>query len=276
MENRSSAAPFVKWAGGKRQLLPQIKERMPDNFNRYIEPFVGGGAVYFELQPKRAVLNDINRALINAYKKIQKQPEEFITEIRTYDEKILEGTKEYYYEARERFNDKLMKNEYDMESAALFVFLNKHCFNGLYRVNGKGLFNVPYNNSVRSSCSREDILAISDSLQGVQIFNGDFQKVCDVAEKNDFVFIDSPYAPLNPTSFEAYTKEGFDVESHRRLADTYKDLTKRGCYCMLTNHNTEFIRELYSEFKTEVVSVKRMINSDAKNRVGQEVIITNY
>ena len=150
------------------------------------------------------------------------------------------------------------------------------CFNGLYRVNGRGLFTVPYNNSVRESCSKESIMAVSQSLQQVKIMKGEFQNACDLAEKGDFVFIDSPYAPLNPTSFESYTKEGFDIESHRRLADVFRELTERGCYCMLTNHNTDFINQLYADFNKVVVDVKRMINSDAKNRVGQEIIITNY
>lgn len=271
-----NAAPFVKWAGGKRQLLTQIKQRMPEQYNHYYEPFVGGGAVFFELQPPDATINDINKALINAYCQIKFQPEAFVDTIEEFDQNIVEGQKEYYYGARQRYNDKLMKSEYDMEQAALFVFLNKHCFNGLYRVNGKGLFNVPYNNSVKRSCTKEGILAISQSLEDVEILEGDFETVCGMARVGDFVFIDSPYAPLNPDSFESYTKEGFDVESHKRLARVFKEMTDRGCYCMLTNHDTEFINELYSDFKREVVDVKRMINSDAKKRVGTEIIITNY
>lgn len=271
-----NAAPFVKWAGGKRQLLAQIKQRMPEQYNHYYEPFVGGGAVFFELQPPGATINDINKALINAYCQIKSQPEAFADTIEEFDQKVVEGQKEYYYGARQRYNDKLMKSEYDMEQAALFVFLNKHCFNGLYRVNGKGLFNVPYNNSVKKSCTKEMILAISQSLEDVEILEGDFEAVCGMARAGDFIFIDSPYAPLNPDSFESYTKEGFDVESHRRLAGVFKELTDRGCYCMLTNHDTEFINELYSDFKREVVDVKRMINSNAKKRVGTEIIITNY
>ena len=189
-----------------------------------------------------------------------------------------EDGKAYYYDIREKYNDKLMKEEFDLELAALFVFINKHCFNGLYRVNGKGLYNVPYNNSRRASCDEETIMSVSEFLKGVTIMEGDFQPACKNAGKGDFVFIDSPYAPLNPTSFESYTKEGFDVESHKRLAKLYDELTERGCYCMLTNHNTELINELYSNkgYRIDVVSVKRMINSDASNRVGQEVIICNY
>ena len=272
----SNVAPFVKWAGGKRQLLGQIKLRMPDTYNRYLEPFVGGGAVYFDLLPEQAVINDINRALINAYVRIKEAPWDFLENIRKYDREIAEGGKEYYYKAREFYNDKMMKDEYDMELAALFVFLNKHCFNGLYRVNAKGLFNVPYNNSVGESCTEDGIMAISRSLQNVAIENGDFETVCSWAGEGDFVFIDSPYAPLNPSSFESYTKEGFDVESHKRLAEGFHRLTSKGVLCMLTNHNTEFINELYADYRREVVDVKRMINSDAKNRVGREIIITNY
>ena len=186
--------------------------------------------------------------------------------------------KEYYYSLREHYNDKLMKVEYDVELAALFVFINKHCFNGLYRVNGKGLFNVPYNQSKCASVDEKLIMDISQVLQGVTILDGDFEDACADAQQGDFIFLDSPYAPLNPASFESYTKEGFDMESHRRLARLYDDLTAKGCFCMLTNHNTEFINTLYGNkgYKIDVVSVKRLINSDASNRVGEEVIIYNY
>ena len=286
--SNSSVAPFVKWAGGKRQLLPQIKERMPEKYNNYYEPFIGGGAVIFELLPENALINDINKALINAYKQICNVPEAFLKAVNKLDEEMWEDGKVYYYSLREHYNDKLMKSEYDVELAALFVFINKHCFNGLYRVNGKGLFNVPYNNSRRASIDKriqkalgadyEAIMAASKYLQSVTIIDGDFEDACKNAKMGDFIFLDSPYAPLNPTSFESYTKEGFDIESHKRLAKLYDELTARGCYCMLTNHNTELINGLYGNkgYKIDVVSVKRMINSDASNRVGEEVIICNY
>ena len=274
----SSVAPFVKWAGGKRQLIPQIRERMPEKYNNYYEPFVGGGAVLFELQPANALINDINKALINTYNIICNEADAFLEAVNRLDEEMWEDGKKYYYSLREHYNDKLMKSEYDVELAALFVFINKHCFNGLYRVNGKGLFNVPYNNSRRTSADENVIREVSKYLKGVKIINGDFEEACKDAKKGDFVFIDSPYAPLNPTSFESYTKEGFDIESHKRVAKLYDELTARGCYCMLTNHNTELINELYGNkgYKIDVVSVKRMINSDASNRVGKEVIICNY
>lgn len=276
--SNSSIAPFVKWAGGKRQLIPQIRDRMPEKYNDYYEPFVGGGAVIFALLPVNALINDINKALINTYRTICNEPDAFLKEVNRLDNDMWEDGKKYYYSIREHYNDKLMRSEYDVKLAALFVFINKHCFNGLYRVNGKGLFNVPYNNSRRVSIDEDVIMATSEYLRGVTIKDGDFEQACKNAKKGDFVFIDSPYAPLNPTSFESYTKEGFDIESHKRLAKLYDELTARGCYCMLTNHNTELINELYGnkDYKIDVVSVKRMINSDASNRVGEEVIICNY
>lgn len=273
-----NVAPFVKWAGGKRQLLSKIKERMPEQYNDYYEPFVGGGAVVLELQPENAVINDINKSLINAYMQIANNPDEFLDAVNMLDNEMWDDGKEYYYSIREHYNDKLMREEFDIELAALFVFINKHCFNGLYRVNGKGLFNVPYNKSRKASVDKKAIVETSKYLRSINIINGDFENACRNAQSGDFVFIDSPYAPLKPTSFESYTKEGFDVESHRRLANLFDELSERGCYCMLTNHNTEFINELYGNkgYSIDVVSVKRMINSDASNRVGEEVIIYNY
>lgn len=277
MSNRN-IAPFVKWAGGKRQLLDRISERMPQTYNNYFEPFIGGGAVLFGLQPDKAVINDINASLINTYRIVASKPQEFISCINKLDSEISQDGKTYYYSLREHYNDKLMKEEFDVELAALFVFINKHCFNGLYRVNGKGLFNVPYNNSIKESIDAESILEISEFLKNITILQGDFEEACHDAKKGDFIFFDSPYAPLNPLSFESYTKEGFDVESHERLAKLFDELTERGCYCMLTNHNTDFINKLYGNkgYKIDVVRVKRMINADAAKRTGEEVIICNY
>lgn len=273
---KQAITPFVKWAGGKRQLLFEIKERMPKEYNFYYEPFIGGGAVLFSLQPKQAIINDCNRSLINTYRKIQMEPENVIKQIARLDDGIVEGGKEYYYEKRTLYNEKLMNEDYDVEMAGLFIFLNKHCFNGLYRVNSNGLFNVPYNNSKKPSCDLENIKKISEYLKRIKILEGDFERACKDAKKGDFIFFDSPYAPLNPMSFESYTKEGFDKESHERLANLFHELHKKGCYCMLTNHNTELIRELYQDYAIDVVPVKRLINSNAKKRMGEEVIIRNY
>ena len=224
------------------------------------------------------MINDINKALINTYRIIRNEPKAFIEYVNNLDEEMWNDGKEYYYALREHYNDKLMKSEYDLELAALFVFINKHCFNGLYRVNGKGLFNVPYNNSRKTSIDEKNIMAVSKYLRDITIVEGDFETACQNADEGDFIFLDSPYAPLNPTSFEAYTKEGFDIESHKRLAKVFDGLTEKGCYCMLTNHNTGLINELYGNkgYRIDVVNVRRMINSDASNRVGEEVIICNY
>lgn len=275
--------PFIKWAGGKRQLLEHIHNCMPQNYNNYIEPFVGGGAVLFNLQPQRAYINDINRALINTYNQIKHNPEEVMLMAHQYDLRIqAEGLdkdeqKEVYYAIREEYNEKLINEEYDAQSAALLLFLNKHCFNGLYRVNAKkGTFNVPFSNSTRDSFSRENILEVSRYLQNVDIIYGDFEVLCNRAQERDFIFLDSPYAPLKEDSFVSYTKEGFAKEDHERLANQFRAMTERGCYCMLTNHNTQFINELYQGFNIQVVQVKRLINRNADDRTGEEVIITNY
>ena len=270
--------PFVKWAGGERQLLPAITDRLPQNWDSYFEPFIGGGAVLFDLQPEHAVINDINEALVNLYKQVQSSVETLMIEVDTIDQGLASASdpKEYYYSVRARYNAFLSEGTHNLSSAALLLFLNKHCFNGLYRVNAKGLFNVPYNGSSAVSYSKENLIAASKYLSSVTILRGDFEAACAEAKKGDFVFFDSPYAPLNPTSFEAYTKEGFSREEHIRLSNLFKELTERGCHCMLTNHNTPFIRDLYQEFTVEEVQVRRSINSDASKRTGTEVIVRNY
>lgn len=275
--------PFIKWAGGKRQLLEHIHNCMPQDYNNYIEPFVGGGAVLFNLQPQRAYINDINRALINTYNQIKHSPEEVMEITHQYDLRIQDdsldkdGQKEVYYAIREEYNEKLLNEEYDAKSASLLLFLNKHCFNGLYRVNAKkGTFNVPFSNSTRASFKRDNILEVSEYLQNVEILNGDFEELCNNAQLGDFVFLDSPYAPIRDDSFVSYTKEGFERNDHIRLAGQFRAMSRRGCFCMLTNHNTPFINELYKGYNIQVVQVKRLINRNADDRTGEEVIITNY
>ena len=270
--------PFVKWAGGKRQLLDEIKARLPKDFGDYYEPFVGGGAVFFELMPQNATINDINESLMNAYCRIRDTPEDVMAALDALDgnQMCTGDPKGYYYSIRERYNDRIRTGNYDTETAALLIYINKHCFNGLYRVNAKGQFNVPYNGSTQPSYSRDNILGLSAALKGATIMNGDFETACENARKGDFVFFDSPYAPLNPTSFESYTKEGFSQKEHERLAGLYRALSDKGCYCMLTNHNTKLIHDLYDGFDIDVVAVRRAINSDATKRTGTEVIVTNY
>lgn len=267
--------PIVKWAGGKTQLLDRLKDRMPKKYGSYYEPFIGGAALLLDVQPKKAHINDINSELINTYSQIRDDAPSVKTLLKYLDDN--HDGEEYYYKKRDEFNTKIQNKEYDSYMAALFIYLNKHCFNGLYRVNSKGLFNVPYNNKDHgSSYNDENINALSDYLKNVEIVNGDFESCAKKAKKGDFVFFDSPYAPLNPTSFESYTKEGFSKEDHERLANLFKELDKKGVYCMLTNHNTELINELYKDYNIEVVPVHRNINSKGNSRKGEEVIITNY
>lgn len=270
------AEPFVKWAGGKRQLLDRINPRLPKSINRYYEPFLGGGAVFLDNVFPFATINDINAALVNTYIQIRDCPAEVIRTLIELDKMIVDGRKEFYYEVRSKYNEKLLNCCFDTNMASYFIFLNKHCFNGLYRVNAKGLFNVPYNNSVNPSFNSKNIYDVSEKLCGIEILCGDFETACENCERGDFVFFDSPYVPLNENSFEDYTKEGFSKENHIRLSNLYKRLSEKGVNCMLTNHNTPLVRELYKEFRIEVVDVNRFINSNGSKRKGQEVIITNY
>ncbi len=266
--NMTTMVPFVKWAGGKRQMLEQLGIRMPETYGGYYEPFVGGGALVLSIAPEKAVLNDINQELVHTYREIRDHLDALLVLLSSMD--TVTCTKEFYYEMRARYNEKHRLAEYDTEMAALFIYLNKHCFNGLYRVNTRGEFNVPWNQklSVRSM-DMENIKAISAYLKSVTITCRDFEKALEDVKKGDFVYFDSPYAPLNPTSFDSYTKEGFTEEEHRRLAELFRRLTDQGVYCMLTNHNTELIRELYEGFLIEEIDVRRAINSDPKKREGK-------
>lgn len=269
--------PVIKWAGGKTQLLEHIRAMMPAHCNHYYEPFIGGGAVLLDLAPSGATINDINSELINMYRQIKTDPDGLICALGGLDAAHEEApeAKAYFYGVRDAFNN--CKDSATAEQAARLIYLNKHCFNGLYRVNAKGLFNVPFNNKKKGNSFDEDnIRQVSAYLQGVEIRCGDFEAVLDGVEHGDFVFFDSPYVPLNPTSFTDYTKEGFDYGDHVRLAELYKRLSEQGVSCMLTNHNTELVRALYKDFHIKVVQVSRNINSRASERTGEEVIITNY
>ena len=207
--------PFVKWVGGKRQLFNQIKERMPIKYNSYFDPFVGGGGLLFGLQPDKATINDINKALINTYKVIANYPEDFIKLVNCMD-----SFSWTYNELRSRYNDKLIAEEYDIELAALFVFLNKHCFSGLYRVNNQGLFDASWDHSHRKSINEDNIIAVSTYLKSVNILNTDFEAACNSASKGDFIFLNSPYF----NTYQGYTSDGFTESDHLRLANLYKSL----------------------------------------------------
>ena len=273
------ATPFIKYVGGKRQLLEEIRKRMPQQFNNYYEPFVGGGAVFLDIAAgHKSFINDFNTCLINIYRQIKFNPIPLKSELDKLQNsfnsmKSDEERKKFYYESRGIYNQMLDNEEMSPASAAMMVFLNKTSFNGLYRVNKAGHFNVPFNQKKKVNLYDSDNLnEISYLLQDTIITTGDFEKVCNSAKSGDFVFFDSPYYD----TFDTYQAGGFTEEDHRRLADLYKRLTERGVYCMLTNSNTDFIKELYSDYKVEVIPVKRMVNRDASNRVGEEVIVINY
>lgn len=279
MRTTEIPSPLIKWAGGKRQLLDRIDDRLPSKYGCYFEPFFGGGALFFHLRPENATINDLNRALVNLYERVRDDFYGYIQALSEIDDGIPEDkgeAKQYYYAQRDRYNALLATETYTTETAALMVFINKHCFNGLYRVNANGAFNVPYNNSLRASFDPINTRAVSDTLGRARLMCGDFSEAVEGARAGDFIFFDSPYAPLSDASFEAYTKEGFLEEDHRRLAALFRELDARGCLIMLTNHHTPLIRELYADYRIDVVEVARAINSDASKRRGTEVIVTNY
>lgn len=272
--------PVVKWAGGKTQLLPTIRKMLPTGWINYYEPFLGGGAVLLDLLETTnttAIVSDINPELISMYLRIRDSVEEVIKCITIMDdihERSLDP-KDYYYKVRSGFNKNLGIN--DPEQAARLIYLNKHCFNGLYRVNSKGEFNVPFNGKKTGrSFDPDHLREVSTKLKLVEFRLVDFAAAVASARSGDFVFFDSPYAPLTPTSFTDYTKEGFSYEDHVRLADLFKDLTSRGVKCMLTNHDTDLIRDLYKDFTITEVEVSRNINRNGSDRKGKELIITNY
>lgn len=271
-------SPILKWAGGKTQLLSAITDRFPLEYKTYYEPFIGGAALLLNVAPKKAVINDVNKQLVNLYVQIRDNVEEVISIVNALDSVIC--TPEFYYEMRDKYNQKLASEILDTECAAYMIWINKHCFNGLYRVNGKGLFNVPYNNNKQGkSISEENLKNISDYLRtnDVNILCGDFETACNTVTPDDFVYFDSPYVPEGETAdFTAYTKSGFPYEEHVRLSNLFKKLDAQGTKLMLSNNDVPLVHELYAGFNIQHLDVKRMINSNAAKRNGKEVLITNY
>ena len=270
--------PIIKWVGGKRQLLKEITNKIPENYNSYYEPFVGGGAVFLSQFNKnhKIIINDSNIQLINVYQQIKNNPNNVIQHLKTYQNiynQYPEQQLDFYYQQRNLFNRCLQHEELTAESASLFIFLNKTGFNGLYRVNKAGLYNVPSAHRKKINIYNEqNLLEVSEILKNVEIRKGDFEEACKDAKTGDFIFFDSPYF----NTFDTYQANGFSENDHIRLVNLFSELTNRGIYCLETNSNTDFIKELYKDFDIEVVQVKRMINADASNRTGTEVIITNY
>ena len=274
----NTLSPVLKWAGGKGQLLDRLTARMPESYNRYFEPFVGAGAFFLYLAPHDAVINDINLQLVNVYNQLRDNNGALIDKINELDS--IPGSKERYYELRKEYNDLVMSGEQSVDTAALMIWINKHCFNGLYRVNAKGGFNVPYNNKEEgASIDAANVAAIGQYLatHNVEIRNVDFVTACEDVQEGDFVYFDSPYVPVSKTAdFTSYTKDGFTYEDHVRLADLFKELDKRGAKLMLSNNDVPLVYELYDGYNIQSTDVNRAINSDSKKRKSKELIITNY
>lgn len=273
--------PFVKWVGGKRQLLKQFAELNlypPHDFDpikhTYFEPFVGGGAVFLDLLPKNAVLSDLNSDLIITYKVIKNDVGGLIKLLKTY-----KYDKDFFLKIRSKKSKELS----DVQKAARFIYLNRTCFNGMYRVNSRGEFNVPfgkYNNPL--ICDEGNLHKISKALKNVKIYNEDYESVLKRAQKGDFIYFDPPYYPVNRTSnFTGYTVEGFFEKEQEELRDAFFELHKRGCFVMLSNSDTPFINKLYSnldkKIKINKIEANRNINSKASGRGKiKEVLIINY
>jgi DNA adenine methylase len=258
------ATPVVKWVGGKTKLLPELLARMPKTFGRYYEPFIGGAAMFFKLSPARAVIADVNPDLIALYTTLAKDPNSVIKRLahhRTaHDE-------HHYYATREKWNENHLSWS-DAERAATFIYLNKTCFNGLWRVNRSGDFNVPIGRYTDPPiCVPDALRAASTVLARAEIRQGDFQSAIDDAKAGDFLYFDPPYDPINSTSsFTSYTAGDFGPDNQRALAATAKQLIDRGCKVMLSNNDTPFVRSLYKGLKIEKVKCSRAINSNAAKR----------
>lgn len=268
---------LVKWAGGKKQLLEQFKPFFPEKIETYFEPFVGGGAVAFFLlknhpEIKKIYLSDTNEELITTYNAVKNNVEELIKLLKEY--KIKHNEKFYY-----KIRAKNIKNLNPTEVAARFIYLNRTCFNGLYRVNSKGQFNVPIGSYKNPGILNEESLReISGFLQKDDIKVAQFFNAIKEAKKGDFVYFDPPYYPLKKgKSFTTYTKEQFLEKEQELLAQVFRDLDKRGCKVMLSNSDTEFIRKLYKGYSIKTVNASRMINCDATKRGKiSEIVVTNY
>lgn len=271
--NIVSPRPFLKWAGGKRRLIPQYERYIPENFGTYYEPFLGGGAMFFHLSPHSAVLTDINQELINTYSCVRDDVEGLIHLLSNHQENHQRSPQQYYYQIRSS------QPRARLAKAARFIYLNKTCFNGLYRVNSQGKFNVPigrYKNP--NICDRELLRCVSAILQQTTIEVKPFTAVLDPAKADDFVYFDPPYHPISTTSnFTAYSRHSFNQESQIQLRDTFQQLAEKGVKVMLSNSDCALIREIYREFKIQKVSASRSINSHGKKRGKiSEVLITSY
>mgnify|MGYP001686660720 FL=1 len=270
--------PFTKWTGGKRQLLPVIRELMPKTYNRYFEPFVGGGALFFDLAPKNAVINDFNAELINCYQQIKDNPQELIEILKVHQEY---NSKEYYLDLRSADRDERIDMMSEVQRAARILYMLRVDFNGLYRVNSKNQFNVPYGRYKNPKIVDENLVsAISTYLNNnqIEIKKGDFEKAVLDVQPGDFVYFDPPYIPLSETSaFTSYTHEGFSYDDQVRLRDTFKKLSDIGAYVMLSNSSSFLVEELYRDFNIHYVEATRTNGAKSSSRGKiSEIIVTNY
>jgi DNA adenine methylase len=268
------ASPFLKWVGGKGRLLDQLLAHVPASWETYHEPFLGGGAMFFRLAPERAVLSDMNPRLVECWQVVRDQPHALIDRLAHHRSR---HNPHYYYEARTRFNH--ARNQSAVDRAALFIYLNKTCFNGLYRENRRGEFNVPAGSYRDPSVFQESqLLAVHEVLQGVEILHGGFQGVLDRAQPGDLVYFDPPYVPLSATSsFTGYVQGGFDLGMQQELARLFFQLSRRGCAVMLSNSDCEVVRELYRGWRMERVMAPRAINARGDRRGAiPEVLVCSW
>lgn len=269
--NLAKPQPFVKWVGGKRGLLSQIIPLIPKEFNNYFEPFVGGGALFFELyslgllRDKKIYLFDINSELINTYNIVKTAPLELIKNLKQFEQKHF---KEFYYEIRAWDRDDRFSQRSEIERAARFIYLNKTCFNGLYRVNSKGYHNVPIGHYKNPNiCDEIVIYNASEALQNTIILNTSYKNVLEYASKDDFVYFDPPYYPLTPTSsFTSYSEFNFLDKEQIELFEVFKELHEKDVFVMHSNSDTDFIKNLYGEFHIEEIQANRFINSKSSGR----------
>jgi DNA adenine methylase len=266
------ASPFLKWAGGKGQLLSQLFPLMPapEQIPRYHEPFIGGGAVFFALAPRRAVISDLNPELVTCYQVIRREVDALIDAL---GEHVYE--KEHYYAVRSQDPESLTA----VQRAARFIFLNRTCFNGLHRVNRKGQFNVPFGRHANPTiCDEVNLRRVARALRHTEVEHAPFQRVLEHAREGDFVYFDPPYQPISATSsFTAYTSHAFGPAQQVELAQVFRALDARGCRVMLSNSNAEFIRALYAGFDIREVFATRAINRDATKRGPiAELVVRNF
>ncbi|HFI0150556.1 TPA: DNA adenine methylase [Streptococcus suis] len=278
LKSQSTLQPFTKWTGGKRQLLSVIKSLMPDQYNNYFEPFVGGGALFFDLAPKKAYINDFNSELINCYQQIKKNPQILIELLAKHQEN---NSKEYYLDLRSADRDGRIDKMTGVERAARIMYMLRVDFNGLYRVNSKNQFNVPYGRYKNPKIvDGELLLSISKYLNDndIHILNKDFEEAVEDVRVGDFVYFDPPYIPLSETSaFTSYTHEGFSYEDQVRLRDTFMKLDEKGAYVMLSNSSSPIVEELYRDFYIHKVEATRTNGAKSSSRGKiSEIIVTNY